>query len=61
MRLRRTGLRTACSAYNGIWLGPKPRTANEPVQVSGDIYTATVPQHGVVLLRISIASGRSGF
>ncbi|MGA2328476.1 MAG: glycoside hydrolase family 27 protein [Bryobacteraceae bacterium] len=34
---------------------------HEPVQVSGDTYTATVPSHGVVLLRVSIASGRGGF
>jgi alpha-galactosidase len=34
---------------------------HEPVQVSGDTYTATVPKHGVVLLRVSIASGRGGF
>ncbi len=34
---------------------------HEPVQVSGDSYTATVPGHGVVLLRVSVASGRGGF
>ena len=34
---------------------------HEPVQVAGDTYTATVPSHGVVLLRISIAAGRGGF
>lgn len=34
---------------------------HEPVQVSGDTYAATVPSHGVVLLRVSIASGRGGF
>jgi alpha-galactosidase len=34
---------------------------HEPVQVAGDTYTATVPKHGVVLLRVSIASGRGGF
>ena len=34
---------------------------HEPVQVSGDTYTATVPKHGVVLLRVSIASRRGGF
>jgi alpha-galactosidase len=34
---------------------------HEPVQVSGDTYTPTVPKHGVVLLRVSIASGRGGF
>jgi len=33
---------------------------HEPVQVSGDTYTATVPKHGVVLLRVSIASGGGG-
>jgi alpha-galactosidase len=34
---------------------------HEPVPVAGDTYTATVPSHGVVLLRISIAGGRGGF
>jgi alpha-galactosidase len=29
--------------------------------LSGDTYTATVPKHGVVLLRVSIAGGRGGF
>jgi hypothetical protein len=28
------------------------------VPVSGDTFTATVPKHGVVMLRVSIASGR---
>ena len=32
-----------------------------PVEVTGDTYSATVPSHGVVLLRVSIAAGRGGF
>ena len=32
-----------------------------PVTVAGDTYTATVPSHGVVLLKVSIAGGRGGF
>jgi alpha-galactosidase len=31
---------------------------HEAISVAGDDYTATVPAHGVVLLRVSIASGR---
>ena len=34
---------------------------HEPVQTTGDTFTATVPKHGVVLLKVSIASGRGGF
>jgi alpha-galactosidase len=34
---------------------------HEPVQVAGDTYTAMVPSHGVVLLRVAIAGGRGGF
>jgi alpha-galactosidase len=32
-----------------------------PVTVAGDTYTATVPSHGVVLLKVGIAGGRGGF
>jgi alpha-galactosidase len=31
---------------------------HQPVTVSGDEFSATVPTHGVVLLRVSVASGR---
>ena len=34
---------------------------HEPVPTTGDTFTATVPKHGVVLLRVSIAAGRGGF
>jgi alpha-galactosidase len=34
---------------------------HQPVDVSGDTYTATVPRHGVVLLKVSVAAGRGGF
>jgi alpha-galactosidase len=34
---------------------------HEPVQTTGDTFTATVPKHGVVLLKVSIAAGRGGF
>jgi alpha-galactosidase len=32
-----------------------------PVDVSGDTFIATVPRHGVVLLKVSVAAGRGGF
>jgi hypothetical protein len=31
---------------------------HEAVPTTGDSFTATVPRHGVVLLRVSIAGGR---
>lgn len=34
---------------------------HSPVEVSGDAYAATVPRHGVVLLKVSVAGGRGGF
>ena len=34
---------------------------HEAVPTTGDEYTATVPVHGVVLLKVSAAGGRGGF
>jgi len=34
---------------------------HQPVETTGDEFTATVPVHGVVLLRVAAAGGRGGF
>lgn len=34
---------------------------HQPVETTGDEFTATVPAHGVVLLKVGVASGRGGF
>ena len=49
-----TGLGSRRLAATDLW-------KHESVTVSGDTYTATVPKHGVVLLRVAVATGRGGF
>ena len=49
-----TGLGSRRLAATDLW-------KHEAVTLAGDTYTATVPKHGVVLLRVSVAGGRGGF
>jgi alpha-galactosidase len=49
-----TGLGSRRLAATDLW-------KHAPVTVSGDTFTGTVPKHGVVMLRVSVANGGAGF
>jgi alpha-galactosidase len=49
-----TGLGSRRLTLSDLW-------KHEPVTATGDVYSATVPKHGVVLLRVAVAAGRGGF